>query len=126
MSAGMPASIWLGKFGVLVRDYFGHVPYQVGSSLTRKDWRDVDVRLMLPDDEFAAMFGSLDRNAETDPKLAAITLAFAALGKAMTGLPIDFQIQPLTFANEKCPGPRSALIEIRHCYHTDEEMDADV
>lgn len=25
MSTGMPAGIWLGKFGANVRDYFGHV-----------------------------------------------------------------------------------------------------
>lgn len=55
MSTGMPAGIWLHKFGTLIRDYFGHVAYQVGSSLDRKDWRDVDVRLILPDDEFAAL-----------------------------------------------------------------------
>lgn len=109
----MPAGIWLHKFGVIVRDYFGHVPYQVGSSLTSKDWRDVDVRLILPDDEFALLFGGTDRSAETNPKLAAVTLAFAALGSAMTGLPIDFQLQPATWANERYPNRRSALIEIR-------------
>lgn len=109
----MPAGIWLTKFGVIVRDYFGHVPYQVGSSLDRKDWRDVDVRLILPDDEFAERFGDIFRSSETDPKLGAITLAFAALGKQMTGLPIDFQIQPQSHANKLYPGPRSALIEVR-------------
>ena len=46
----MPAGIWLVKFGTLVYDYFGHVPYHVGSSLERKDWRHVDVRLILPQD----------------------------------------------------------------------------
>jgi hypothetical protein len=108
----MPAGIWLNKFGVIVRDYFGHVPYHVGSSLKTKDWRDVDVRLILPDDEFDSMFGS-NRNAETNTKLAAVTLAFSALGKEMTGLPIDFQIQPQTWANEHYPHSRSALIEVR-------------
>lgn len=112
MSTGMPAGIWLTKFGVIIRDYFGHVPYHVGSSLKTKDWRDVDVRLILPDDEFTEQFGN-DRSAETNPKLAAVTLAFAALGKQMTGLPIDFQIQPQTWANEQYPTMRSALIEIR-------------
>lgn len=107
----MPAGIWLHKFGTIIWDYFGHVPYQVGSSLKTKDWRDVDVRLILPDDEFAALFGE-NRSAEANPKLAAVTLAFCALGKEMTGLPIDFQIQPQTFANEKYPNWRSALIEI--------------
>lgn len=112
VSTGMPAGIWLNKFGVIVHDYFGHVPYHVGSSLTTKQWRDVDVRLILPDDEFTERFGCI-QSAEVNPKLAAITLAFSALGKAMTGLPIDFQIQPQTHANEKYPGMRSALIEIR-------------
>lgn len=111
MSVGMPAGIWLTKFGVIVRDYFGHVPYHVGSSLDRKDWRDVDVRLILPDGEFTTLFGK-NQSAETNPKLAAITLAFATLGAQMTGLPIDFQIQPQSWANEHYGGARSALFEI--------------
>ena len=106
----MPASIWLIKYGILVRDFFGHIPYQVGSSLESKGWRDVDVRVILPDDEFTAMFGT-NQSSETNPKLAAVTLAFAALGKHMTALPIDFQVQPATWANETYPGPRSALID---------------
>jgi hypothetical protein len=108
----MPAGIWLNKFGVIVEDYFGHTAYHVGSSLTSKDWRDVDVRLILPDDEFVDRFGE-HASAETNPKLAAITLAFSALGSQMTGLPIDFQIQSQSRANEKYPDMRSALIEIR-------------
>lgn len=109
----MPAGIWLHKFGAIVEDYFGHTCYHVGSSLFSKDWRDVDVRLILPDDEFKAMFGKHALAAEGNPKLSAVTLAFSALGKAMTGLPIDFQIQSMTRANEKYPGNRSALIEYR-------------
>ncbi len=107
----MPAGIWLTKFGTLVREYFGHVPYHVGSSLDSKTWRDVDVRLILPDAAFAARYGT-NPSSGTNRRLAAITLAFSALGKEMTGLPIDFQIQPQTWANEKYPGPRSALIEL--------------
>src|SRR5262249_45697724 len=113
LSTGMPAGIWLQKFGVIVADYFGHTPYQVGSSLRTKDWRDVDVRLILPDDEFTARFGKV-QNAEVNVKLAAVTLAFSALGQQMTGLPVDFQIQPQGHANEKYGGQmRSALIEVR-------------
>lgn len=113
MSTGMPAGIWLHKFGTIINDYFGHTAYHVGSSLHTKDWRDVDVRLMLPDDEFEALFGR-NRNCECNPKLAAVTLAFSALGKAMTGLPVDFQIQPESHANRVYGGQtRSALIEIR-------------
>ena len=114
MSTGMPAGIWLAKFGTIVRDYFGHVPYHVGSSLKTKAWRDVDVRLILPDDEFDRMFGQPQNSSNV--KLAAITLAFAALGKEMTGLPIDFQIQPKSHANEVYSNPedwRSALVEVQ-------------
>jgi hypothetical protein len=109
MSTGMPAGIWLTKFGAIVRDYFGHVPYHVGSSLMSKQWRDVDIRLILSDEEFAGRFGP-DKSAETNPKLAAITLAFATLGKEMTGLPIDFQIQQQAAANDEFSGVRSALL----------------
>lgn len=112
MSTGMPSGIWLNKFGVIVRDYFGHVPYQVGSSLKTKDWRDVDVRLILPDDEFVSRFGSL-QTTEVNPRLAAVTLAFSALGTHMTGLPIDFQIQAQSHANGRYGDHmRSALIEV--------------
>lgn len=111
MSTGMPAGIWLNKFGTIIEDYFGHTAYHVGSSLTSKQWRDVDVRLLLPDEEFDRLFGQPE-SSEVNSKLAAITLAFCALGKAMTGLPIDFQIQKQTTANEKYPNRRSALVEI--------------
>lgn len=110
MSVGMPAGIWLAKFGIIVRDFFGHTAYHVGSSLASKNWRDVDVRLILPDDEFTAMFGKVRNTA--NKKLAALTLAFSALGKQMTGLPVDFQIQFESWANDHYPGPRSALIEV--------------
>jgi hypothetical protein len=109
----MPAGIWLVKFGVIVSDYFGHVPYQVGSSIHTKEWRDVDVRLILPDDEFSDRFGE-NPSSDTNTKLAAVTLAFSALGAHMTGLPIDFQIQPQSWANRHYGDEaRSALLEIR-------------
>ncbi len=120
MSVGMPQGIWLTKFGTIVADYFGHIPYHVGSSVTSKQWRDVDVRLILPDDEFKDLFGD-NQSAETNPKLGAVTLAFATLGQQMTGLPIDFQIQPQTWANEHYPGGRGALFEVRPCEHPAED-----
>lgn len=71
------------------------------------------VRDCVPDDEFAARFGD-NQSAETNPKLAAVTLAFCALGKQMTGLPIDFQIQSVAHANGSYGDQiRSALIEVR-------------
>lgn len=108
MGVGMPAALHLEEFGSQVWAAFGHPPYLVGSALTRKrGWRDVDVRLILPDEEYAAQFGD-PKYPHQDAKWVAMTLAFSALGKAMTGLPIDFQIQQQTLANAD-EGSRSSL-----------------
>jgi hypothetical protein len=111
MGVGMPATLLLHEFGSQVWHAFGTPPCHVGSSLTEKVWRDVDVRLILSDDVYADMF-----RCEAKPsvelrngKWVALCLAFSALGKQMTGLPIDFQIQEQSYANKTYDGPRSAL-----------------
>ena len=110
MGVGMPQWILLNRFGKLVKDAFGEYPYLVGSAVEGKQWRDVDVRLILEDDVYAAMFGS-PKDEATNKKWLALCLAFALLGKEMTGLPIDFQIQQQSDANAKYPGKhRSSLI----------------
>lgn len=106
---GMPAAVYLDQFGQLVRDAFGEIPYQVGSSLETTAWRDVDVRLILHDDVYAAWGFGDPEHTHFNARWVALTLAFAALGRQMTGLPIDFQIQQQTRANAKYPGPRNAL-----------------
>lgn len=88
--------------------------YVVGSSLERPDWRDVDVRLVMDDESFAALFPSvrLDTGSaiwEFDPRWTLITVSVTAWLRQQTGLPIDFQIQPMTFANEKHKGQRHAI-----------------
>lgn len=84
--------------------------YHVGSSLTRKlGWRDVDVRLILDDDEYAAMQLGDPTRSMLNEKWVALCLAFSALGKQLTGLPIDFQIQQQSYANKKFNGPRSPI-----------------
>jgi hypothetical protein len=114
MGVGRPDCWLLKLFGAHVDQAFGHVPFHVGSSLTEKrGWRDVDVRLMLPDDEYAAYFGDPLRAPEPGyggPRRMMWELAWATLGRKMTGLPIDFQFQQMTLANEEFDGPRSALL----------------
>lgn len=105
MGVGQQRGYLLSLFGVHVNQAFDHVAYHVGSSLTEKrGWRDVDVRLMLPDDEYAAYFGNFPK------KLVIWNLAWTALGRDMTGLPIDFQFQDHTLTNEEYNGRRSALL----------------
>jgi hypothetical protein len=112
---GMPAALLLDEFGSQIWSAFGTPAYLVGSALAGKKWRDVDVRLILSDEEYKAMGFGDPRDQHRNAKWVAYVLAFSALGKAMTGLPIDFQIQQQTQANKEHARPRSALgvVELR-------------
>ena len=85
---------WCAK----VREVFdGTVPYLVGSAITDPDHRDVDVRLILTDKRYDADFeGKL-------VKVRLLNHALSVWGQIETGLPIDFQIQRQTEANEAFP-----------------------
>lgn len=100
---GMPASLYLEEFGQVILDAFGEVPYQVGSSFERNgkpSWRDVDVRLILDDERYEADgYGDPERPHD-NARWVAMVKAFSLLGRQMTGLPIDFQIQQRTHANK--------------------------
>lgn len=99
VGTGMPQTTLLEAFGQWIRDSFGHTAYHVGSSMHGKTWRDVDVRLILPDEEFNALFPGYQFGHQTDAKWGLICAALSALGQQQTGLPIDFQIQSMTEAN---------------------------
>lgn len=77
-----------------VRTIFdGEVPYMVGSVNRTPDFRDVDLRLILPDEDFDASWA--------DPlKHRLMNRAISTWGQRETGLPIDFQIQRRTDANK--------------------------
>jgi len=73
--------------------------YLVGSSTARRDYRDVDVRMMLDDKTYARLFG----NSHDRPDLNALwSVMCSSIGLWLTkqsGLPVDFQIQQMTTAN---------------------------
>jgi hypothetical protein len=84
-----------------LREAFDHPPYLVGSVQERPDWRDVDVRMMLNNDEYEAL---------THDQWTMYGLAVSAWLSSLTGgLPIDFQFQQRTAANEKHDGKRNPL-----------------
>jgi len=99
-SIGFPMSLKLNDFGRKVYDAFGDFPFRVGSSVTQKQgWRDVDIRLILSKEEYNKLeLGDPERGPE-NPKWVSLCYAFSELGKSMTGLPIDFQIQERNYAN---------------------------
>lgn len=90
---GMPAALMLDEFGSQVWSAFGELPYQVGSSVRGKVWRDVDVRLMLDRADWDRLELGDPLFPERSGKWVSLCMAYAALGRSMTGLPIDFQIQ---------------------------------
>lgn len=74
----------------------GEVPYLVGSAGTTRDYRDVDIRVMLADKAFDEMFGA----GLLLTKIRLLNRAISIWGQQETGLPIDFQVQRMTEANE--------------------------
>ncbi len=93
---------------LIVTEAFGWgTTYLVGSALESDAFRDVDVRTILDDDEFDALFHG-----------RAFFWSLVCLGISMylrevTGLPIDYQIQRRTQANLH-NGPRNPIgIEAR-------------
>lgn len=117
LGVGAHGAFMLEVFGHLVESAFGHVPYVVGSATFSKTWRDVDVRVILPQRMYRALF--IDPLAQPFAGHASVALshlgahtrwsvicaAFTALGKEITGLPIDFQVQSQAEANAY-DGPR--------------------
>lgn len=90
----------------IIRRGFGHPPHLVGSAEHAADYRDVDVRLILPDDEFDALFGKENRK----PLWEVMSASLGLWVQTHSGLPVDFQIQRMTEANEKYGGqPRNPL-----------------
>lgn len=118
MSVGWPAQVRLFVFGRLLLDTFGEMPYLVGSAVNRKDWRDVDVVVMMGKEKFFHWMGS---HGQRGVRYESICAAFSLLGKEITGLPIDFKIQPIVQANRHHNSQREAIgIRITPDWHDPE------
>lgn len=116
---GMPAFLYLHQFAELVFDAFGAYPYLVGSAVGyskepgRPPARDIDVRLVLGDQAYVQHVGPHPDLGNCRSRWASLALAYSALGKAVTGLPIDFQIQSTAVANRYEGEPRILLDRTR-------------
>lgn len=92
----------LRDWATRVRQMFkGEMCYQVGSTLQKQDWRDVDVRLILDDADYDALAKLV--------KIDRLNLSVSIWGNHVTHLPIDFQVQRMTDANDEFKGVRNAL-----------------
>ena len=110
---GMPAYMKLDAFARELRHIFPECTgvFLVGSALYSKQWRDIDIRVMLPDAEYEREFGPYPEHQPqySSPRWNALCCALSCWGSEMTGLPIDCQIQDTTRANDENPKVRSAL-----------------
>lgn len=105
MSALSPRQIWrLDEACRPIRQTFHAPPYLVGTALTGKTYRDVDVRLILEDEPYDALADQLGPDG-----MAFLGIAFGEYLAARTELPVDFQLQRQSEANEHHPGPRNPL-----------------
>lgn len=104
---GVTSFIELCFAAAIVKGAFheGYGVYLVGSALTRKDWRDVDVRHIISDDEFTRRFGEFVEPYDQNHFLRAFNLGISEWMRARCNLPVDYQVQPITKANEKYPSP---------------------
>lgn len=89
---------------IISRAFDGGPPCLVGTAGLggAESYRDVDVRLMLDDAEFAAACPSRER-------WELLCLAISAYLSERSGLPVDFQIQLASVANARFDGPRNPL-----------------
>lgn len=93
----------------LAEAFGGFGCYLVGSCLSRPNWRDVDVVLILKDEEFGKLFPAAGNYWEWDPRWLIMTVSISEWLSRVTDLPVDFKFQPQTLANERHNGPRYAI-----------------
>lgn len=84
--------------------------YLVGSSIERRDYRDVDVRCILDDATFEVIFPNApDGPSHWSARWSLLSIAISGWLSQASGLPIDFQFQRMSVANAKFNGERQAL-----------------
>jgi hypothetical protein len=100
IGVGSPGILLLEGWAYQLWLAFDEVAYLVGTAAQGKKWRDVDVRVMLDDDAFTALIGRMETPMHFNHRWAALCTALSVWGRQQTGLPIDFQFQTRTQAND--------------------------
>jgi hypothetical protein len=97
--------LWLIR--ICVVGTWGLLPMNI--ALWIADWRDVDVRCILDDAAFAALFPQAGQSWEQDTRWLLLTVSISAWLPKQSGLPVDFQFQPATHVNKAHGGQCHAL-----------------
>lgn len=78
--------------------------FLVGSALKRANYRDVDIRHIISNDDFLKMFNIID--------IGYFNQTVSLWGQQVTGLPIDYQIQSIDSIDNKVPGYKHPIGQI--------------
>lgn len=100
-SLSPPEVFLLRQWGRTLWESFDEMPYLVGSAERGEAWRDLDVRIILPDKHYFVDGPAM--------QAAALNVAVSVWGQRATGLPIDFQFQSRTEADLYADGPRNPI-----------------
>ncbi len=98
----------------ILTEIFGYSTFHVGSSITSKNWRDVDLRCILKDSRYMKYFG---KNVQL---VMFLNHCISEWLSTRTGLPIDFQFQNMTSASVEKDKPRNFIGMPFDCVHEKE------
>jgi hypothetical protein len=105
---GSPDFFLLNQACVAVGLAFDTTPFLVGSAVTSKQRRDIDVRVIVPDDRYKELFPGIGANPRTHPLWSLLCSSTALWLRQASGLPVDFQVQSQSRAAVE-DGPRVPL-----------------
>jgi len=95
---GQPGHMRLEIACALIHHAYGPC-YLVGRCLTHRDYRHVDIRVILDDQAFLAEFGVPYETARHTPRWLCLSVGLSAYMAQATGLPVDLQIQSQTWSD---------------------------
>lgn len=99
------AHFLLDQAAVVLGWAFDSTPYLVGSCLIQRDYRDVDVRIVLDDEAYDRLF-PVPYTDRANPLWSVLCSAISLQLGHITGLPVDFQIQRRSDQDGKHEGKR--------------------
>ena len=87
---GEPAHMNLINACILVEQSFNETPFLVGSAAVSRDFRNVDIRVIMNDEKYNVLFGP---EKACRPFWNLVCVSISSYLRQATGLPVDFQIQ---------------------------------
>lgn len=106
---GAPGFFLLNQACLAVNAAFDTTCFLVGTAVAYRSWRDVDVRAILPDQQYQRLFGEAAVPPRTHPLWSLLCSSTSLWLGQCTGLPVDFQIQSQTRATAYAGRPRIPL-----------------